>query len=64
MDKPRKNCPVISIPKDIDMWTDSPEAEVRRAKAQNLVKEFRALAQKVDIPLGWTVEIHGGHRGD
>lgn len=64
MNKPRKNTPVVSIPKDIDMWSDTNEAEVRRAKAQKLVKEFRTLAQKVDIPLGWTVEIFGGHRGD
>ncbi len=57
---PPKNRPIISIPKDVDMWSDSTEATNRRAKANSLVKVFRKLAREAKIPKGWTVEIHGG----
>ena len=60
MDKPPKNCPVVSIPKEVDMWSDTPEAETRRAIASRLVHDFRNIAKEAHIPKGWTVEIHGG----
>lgn len=60
----KKPLTTVTIPKEVDMWSETPEASARCAKARKLLKEFRTLAQKEGIPLGWTVEIYGGHRGD
>ena len=60
MDRPPKGCPVVSIPKDIDMWSETDDAEVRRAIASRLVNDFRKIAKEAHIPKGWVVEIHGG----
>ena len=57
--KPPKGRAIISIPKEVDMWSSGVEAERRRKKAHDLVKKFSKLAREERIPEGWTVEIHG-----